>query len=304
MITHVVDTDGLNLRSSPGKASDNGMHVLARGHGVTFLALAELPGWWKVATRVNGGPVEGFVAAAHLRKVDPGVPPPATADLPAALLERDGRPVTRNARQWPFVLNEPGMPRRLPGSTDPAADITAILEWLDVERQDHVRWRPEPGGKTFCNVYAHDVCHLAGAYLPRVWWTKPALRDLAAGRPVKASLGPSTATVTEVTANTLRGWLAETGPRFGWRETGSLDEAQAAANAGRIVVRCGQTRSGSPGHITIIVPETPQHQARRDGAGTVTVPLQSQAGRDNRRYLTEAWWTGPTWLAVGTWIGP
>jgi hypothetical protein len=78
----------------------------------------------------------------------------------------------------PFSLNEPGQPFRS-NSGAPSVlrgEIMKIIDWLNVEKQTHKRYQPGEG-KTFCNIYAHDFCHLAGVYLPRFGGHKEQLRN-------------------------------------------------------------------------------------------------------------------------------
>ncbi|WP_188559691.1 hypothetical protein [Hymenobacter glacieicola] len=174
--------------------------------------------------------------------------------------------------------------------------LTRILEFLDVEHS--VRYRPGKG-LTYCNIYAHDYCHLAGAYLPRVWWRPTALAQLLAGTPVSAQYGT---TVVELNANSLYNWLEECGSIFGWRRTFSTTELQAGANAGQVALICGQrTELNQPGHICAVVPELPRYPAARHGT-EVTIPLQSQAGARNFRYGGYAWWKGRQFARFGFWL--
>src|SRR5262249_40809643 len=147
-------------------------------------------------------------------------------------------------------------------------------------------------GMTFCNIYAHDYCCLAGVYLPRVWWTPDAIERLARGEVVEPRLG---ATIDEQRANDLFRWLRAFGPRFGWRQTGTPTTVQTEVNAGAVgVIVARRTIDGRSGHITLVVPEVGDHRARRSGGADVVAPLQSQAGATNFRYGTgtASWWTG------------
>lgn len=64
------------------------------------------------------------------------------------------------------------------------ADLARFVDWLAVDKGSHTRYQPW-AGLTFCNIYCHDYCHLAGVYLPRVWWTSPAIVALSQGQTVK-----------------------------------------------------------------------------------------------------------------------
>ena len=68
-------------------------------------------------------------------------------------------------------LDEPNPPGRQGTTPEELRDeLDAIVDYLAVDKPSHVRYQPHDG-LTFCNIYAHDYCHLAGVYLPRVWWT-------------------------------------------------------------------------------------------------------------------------------------
>jgi hypothetical protein len=198
-----------------------------------------------------------------------------------------------------YPLNEPNMPRRGPGGVgdERVTTLHAILDFLDVERS--ARYRPSPA-RTYCNVYAHDYCHLAGVYLPRVWWTADALPDLIEGRTRVVHYGQ---TVTELNANALYDWLGEWGPAFGWAGVSELTGLQDAANEGEVAVVCAKARPpGRSGHITCVIPERATETASRRGT-VVVAALQSQAGRHNYRRFTDAWWEtrAGDFEAVGFW---
>lgn len=54
----------------------------------------------------------------------------------------------------------------------------------------------------------------------------------------------------------------------------------------------------------MVVPETQDQQARRDAAGEVTKPLQSQAGTSNFHYGTGKpdWWRGEEFAESAFWL--
>ena len=171
---------------------------------------------------------------------------------------------------------------------------------LDSENVGHLRYRPT--GPTYCNIYAYDFCTLAGVYLPRVWWTSRAIERLRAGEKVEPAY---LATVDEMRANALYRWLSDYGADYGWRQTGTLSKLQDVANAGGIGIICARnTVEGRSGHIVMVVPETDTHRAGRDASGSVTAPLQSQAGRRNFKYGVSRpnWWLGDDFAASGFWV--
>ena len=127
------------------------------------------------------------------------------------------------------------------------SELATIIDYLAVDNVAHLRYQPRDGA-TFCNIYAHDFCHLAGVYLPRVWWTPDAVERLTRGEPVEPRLG---STIDEQRANDLFRWLRAFGPRFGWRQAGSLTELQTEANVGAvgvIVARRKDRRKVRPHH--------------------------------------------------------
>jgi hypothetical protein len=108
-----------------------------------------------------------------------------------------------------FSVNEPGEPLRTGGNAQAlAASLGKIVAFLAPDDATHVRYQPTVDA-TFCNIYAHDYCHLAGVYLPRVWWMQSALAKLAAGGTVTPDLG---VTIGEMTANALVPWFKQFGP--------------------------------------------------------------------------------------------
>lgn len=99
------------------------------------------------------------------------------------------------------------------------AQIADFLRYLNV--QISPRYLPVPG-TTYCNIYDHDYAHLAGAYVPRVWWMRKALMMIAQGLPLahntRAPLNPAPAPLlpsllmgSTQTVPTRRGGLASSG---------------------------------------------------------------------------------------------
>ncbi|MCB1037155.1 MAG: hypothetical protein KDD47_25225 [Acidobacteria bacterium] len=192
--THRVASTALNLRSEPQVRPGNRLAVLPFHQAVE--KVAELDGsWWQVKVELHGAEGEGFVAFRFLEAL-PAAPLPEEGEAPLVapgilppVHLRENRPeITRgDTHGRAFPLGEPGRPGR--GSADPgtrAAELSAILDWLDVENSP--RYQPT-SSSTYCNIYAHDVCYLAGVYLPRVWWTGGALLRLQAGEDVPVRYG-------------------------------------------------------------------------------------------------------------------
>lgn len=298
-----VDATSLNLRSEPRVRAANRLAVLPEGHPVVRLAEGGDPAWWRIATELDGATFEGWVARRYLR---PLAGAPSAADGPSRALAIpvvhlvDGHPEARRCSRVAraFPLGEPGAPGRdLASSATRTAALDAIVEWLDVARSR--RYQPE-GLATFCNVYAHDYAHLAGVYLPRVWWTEDALLRIACGETVHALYGRS---LREMTANDLLHWLGQHGGRYGWRRLPTPAAAQEAANDGEVVVVCAERRGSGSGHVAAVVPET-RGAAVRSVEGEVLRPLQSQAGAVNfaRGTGARAWWAdGDRFRDAGFW---
>ncbi len=296
-----VAADGLNLRSAPSAAtSATRIAVLPRGAGVRRVSPADDPAWWLVSTVLAGTPVEGYVAHRYLEPADAFVPPPAHASVRAVHLREDRPDVTRDSigSAYAYPLGEPGRPRRTKNASpaERARELGEIVRWLDVERRHRYR---RVGNTTYCNIYATDYAYLAGAYLPRVWWTGGALARLARGESVEVRYD---VTVREMTANMLHAWLVDFGPQFGWRRTVDADALQRAVNDGAVGIVCAQRRDlERPGHIAAVVPETGDRRATRSG-GRVTIPLQSQAGTSNHGYCCTRWWTNAKFRDFGFWM--
>lgn len=294
----------LNLRSAPVVEPRTVLARLRQGQQVRQLSPATAPpaGWLRVQADLQGTAVEGFVKAAYLQKVTAPVLPPPPAVLPnipeAGLCSPE--PVRRNqSGDGPRVydLTEPNQPGR-PGPTpiDRSQQLGVIIAYLGV---GHSARYAAGAGKTYCNIYAHDYAHLAGAYLPRVWWTRKALVALASGQAVAPAYGT---TVQELNANSLYHWLEEFGPDFGWRRSVELTQVQNAANAGQVCIVSGQRKDlNAPGHICAVVPENARYPAKRQKE-QVTVPLMSQAGVRNFEYGGRVWWTDAKFGRFGFWI--
>jgi predicted chitinase len=292
--THRVSATRLNLRSRPVVSAATRLATLAEGAEVVVLGEADTEGWVRVRARLGNSVTEGVVGASFLSALRPSrpipvLPPAPTAErIRAAHLRKDHPRATRKhdgARA--FALNEAAAPRRV-GAGSPKA-LLDIVGYLDSERVAHQRYKPKRS-TTFCNIYAHDYCTLAGVYLPRVWWTDRALTALRARQPVREQHGQ---TVRELSANSLLDWFEDFGPLFGWKRETCLDVVQAAANQGSVCVIVAQQHDRNrSGHITAVVPEHASHAAKRDGNGRVQRPLESQAGTHNHRFVTQrtAWW--------------
>jgi hypothetical protein len=151
------------------------------------------------------------------------------------------------------------------------------------------------GGKTFCNIYAHDFAAAMGGYLPTVWWASDALaakavKDHAAASPV-LGLGDSGLVVgsdgkqvkgggvnlKEQTANDLYTWLSTWGQSFGWESIGAdMQKAQETANQGHLVI-ISSYREDPAGHVAIVLPERDALPGDLAGKAGVAAPKDAVA---------------------------
>ncbi|MCW4463870.1 SH3 domain-containing protein [Sphingomonas sp. BT-65] len=276
-----VTAHGLFLRKEPRKEPGNERGVLPEGCEVEVLDRSG--SWCRVRGKLDGVAFEGWASAQYLAPAsDVSF---ATASKLAPVHWREHNPnSTRNSPASASPIGEPGMPRNTQPS---AAQLNKVIAWLAVEQSR--RYQPG-GGRTYCNIYAHDVAYAADVYLPRVWWTDKAIAELKAGRQVAAQYD---VTIREMNANAIHNWLIDYGAHFGWKRTFSLTDLQECAKRGGIATICARRKDlARSGHIVIIAPETADVKARRDANGRVTMPVQSQAGSVNfeRRVPASAWW--------------
>jgi hypothetical protein len=312
-----VDTlqSTLRVRSEPKISSPNPtsnvIGELPDGQLVRSVTGTAVKGFLEVETSLSGAHFRGFSSLKYLKPVAgpaeiPVVVPaeaPPTSGIVAVYMPRKAGTITKRTDiAGSHSLNEAGQPGRN-GSTPETlrAELADIIAWVAVDKVSNKRYQPRPGA-TFCNIYAHDYCYLAGVYLPRVWWTPKAIEALAQGKAVVPRYGD---TIDEQRANGLFRWLSDFGPRFGWRQTGTPSKLQLEVNQGAVGLISAQRKvDGLPGHIAIVVPETDDKRARRDSSGEVAAPLQSQAGAVNFRYgtSTAGWWKGEKFAQSAFWL--
>jgi hypothetical protein len=310
-----VDTrvSTLLLRSEPRKSTPSRKNVVGElpdGHPVRAVTGTAIGDYLGVETSLNGALLRGYAATRYLVRAPtldeiPVEVPLARPTIPAVLMPVRGNAVTRRTDlAGAHSLNEPRQPGRTGTDVDTLRrELAAIIDWLDVANPRHLRYAPRRN-QTFCNIYAHDYCHLASVYLPRVWWEAPALLAMQRGEGVEPRIG---STIREMRANDLFHWLANFGLQYGWRQTGSLTKLQVAANQGGVgLIVARRKNDDRSGHIVLVVPETdaPTQRARRNADGEVTRPLQSQAGVENFAYGTPArdWWNGDQFAEFAWWI--
>ncbi|MGE5155076.1 MAG: SH3 domain-containing protein, partial [Bdellovibrio bacteriovorus] len=310
--THRVSAASLNLRSGPKVNSANRVAVLAQDTRIERLGEAEVEGWVAVRVMLNGVLREGFVAAKYLSPLPRGAEsfalgtrPLDLVTLPPAELSAGKREVTRvqdGGRAYP--LEESGQPK-ITGSTPEtrARQLLAIIAWLDCENPEHRRYRAK-GGATYATTYACDYCHLAGVYLPQVWWTADALARIVQEEQVDVAFGR---TVRELSTNALHDWLLDHGAAFGWRREIEPIDLQAAANGGEVCLIIAKSKDLSrPGHLSVVPPEHEGCQARRQRDGDVTRPVESWCATKNVRCATArtAWWLSERYQGFGFWTHP
>lgn len=311
MLKYKVTANELRLRSTPNSQTHrNIIAVLSNGQLVEKIADSG-PDWWEVRTLLSGGSsATGFVVSRYLEAITPEAnPAPVPTSTPASILENFVTPVhlqenkanvTRKVttgRAYP--LGEPNRPSRDGSSVAAAsASIHQIINWINVEQS--ARYAPT-SSSTYCNIYAHDYCYLNGVFLPRVWWTSKALIELNHRNRVPIQYGQ---TVNELNANNLLRWLLEWGDDFGWRRVFDLNELQAEANLGKVcIISARNVNENSSGHICAVVPENDLNKAVRNADGSVRIPLQSQAGRTNKKYFNNSlWWLTRTFADFGYFV--
>lgn len=304
----------LRLRSEPRISIPPQANVvghLPEGQQVRAISGAKVSGFIEVETSLSGALLRGFASAKFLQPVEgpvdiPSIPhstaPSTTGIVPVIMPRKTGSVTRRRDLANAHSLNESGQPGRTGTTPDQLrSDLASIVEWLAVDDEKNLRYQPHDG-LTFCNIYAHDYCHLAGAYLPRVWWSSVALLRLASGETVQPLIGN---TIFELRANDLFRWLRDFGETFGWRQTGTLSKLQTEVNLGAIgLIVARRKEDGRSGHIVIVVPETDILMARRNTSGEVIAPLQSQAGARNFRRGTGKldWWKGEQFAESAFWL--
>ncbi|HYI13493.1 MAG TPA: hypothetical protein VEK57_30900 [Thermoanaerobaculia bacterium] len=313
---NVVET-ALNVRRTAevpaANPKSNVIASLPDGHPVRAVTGKSTKGFLEIETSLNGAHIRGFVSPKFLEPATvteivveaPAPLPPSSAVTAVYMPRKQPNSVTRRTSPATALsLNEKNQPGRSGETAEKRrAELAAIVEWLAVDNAAHKRYQPH-SGLTFCNIYAHDFCHLAGCYLPRVWWTQGAIEALTQGKNVEPLLDK---TIEEQRANALFRWLRDFGLRFGWRQTGTLTKLQTEVNQGAVgLIVARRKEEGPPGHIVAVVPETNERRARRNTAGEVLAPLQSQAGSKgtNFRYGTGKldWWKDARFAEFAFWI--
>lgn len=162
--------------------------------------------------------------------------------------------------------------------------ILEAINFLDVENSKRYARNKY---STFCNIYAYDYATVLGAYLPRVFWTKEAIKNgLECSKPKYGD------NVYELSANSLYRWFGEYSKEFNWTEV-TMEEAQELANSGSVVIGvAGNKVEGLSGHIVAVIPENGKNKAKRNKDKKIISPLMSQAGAHNKKQFSSVWWKG------------
>ena len=310
--THRVAAAALNLRSKPDTRPSSRIASLPQDTRVEQLGEAAAPGWVSVRTMLNGVLREGLVSARYLAPLPQGGAAFAIATevlidiaLPPARMTAGGPEITRlrdGGRLYP--LGEAGRPGV--SASNPAAQVEqllAIVAWLDCENPGHLRYQAKAGAN-HASTYVGDYCDLAGVYLPRVWWTGPALARIAQEQRVELAYDR---TVRELSTNGLFDWLSDHGTDFGWHREVDLIMLQEAANAGEVCLIVAKSRDlDRAGHIVAVVPEHAGCRARRDKDGDVLRPAESHCAARNVRCATArtAWWLSAKYRDHAFWRHP
>ncbi len=304
----------LRIRSEPKVSSPPGKNVIAQlpdGHPVRAVTDSGTKKFREIETSLAGAHIRGFASTdflvpapgvSEIPIVQPASAPPASGIVEVFMPRPPGLITKRTAPADAHSLNEPDMPARKGTTPDELrASLGEVIDYLATDKKANKRYQPR-SGLTFCNIYAHDYCFLAGVYLPRVWWTPGAIERLTRGETLQPLIGD---TITEMRANDLFRWLRDFGPRFGWRQTGTPTKLQQEADQGAIgLIVARRKEDGKSGHIVAVVAETETDRAVRNAAGDVTKPLQSQAGAVNFRRGTGSlnWWKGDQFAESAFWL--
>ncbi len=298
--------DYLNVRETPTSSSN--LNIVARilqGDIVeSNPSSLDSTRWMRIKKDIDGTEMVGFVAKRFLKKISGNSSSRRTAKTLSAVHMTEGKShVDRsNPNGRAFPLGEPNLPKY--DTTSVAKRIESfhkIVDWLDVEKSK--RFRPTTKS-TFCNIYAYDLVYLIGAYIPRVWWTAASVNSLLKNKEIEIIYSQ---TIQEMRANQLHLWFEEFGNLFGWTRKFDIDEVQEDANKGKVcVITAKQMIDVRSGHIVLVAPENDQHKATRNEDGKVVFPLQTQAGRTNRKYFTDVnnskWWTNRDYQDFGFWV--
>jgi hypothetical protein len=306
-MSNYITTAALNLRSQPQKVTGNVLGVMPIDTVVEEVNPNLESGFRLVKTILSNNPVQGYASQKFLQpttlQLSSGIQP---LPIPMANLSPGNKIVGLNDTTRIYPLNIPqaetfknnGL-NRVTDAEQRRQRIKDVINFLNVENSQ--RYAPN-STSTYCNIYAYDISYCLGTYLPRVWWTSDAIVEMQNGTQVPVQYDK---TVTEFTANRIADWFEKFGSLFGWQRLFDLTAFQNEVNNGQLGILVAQrVNMNNPGHIVAVVPETEAFKAKRNNAGTVAVPLQSQAGRINKKYTAgNLWWEDKTrFKKFGFWL--
>jgi hypothetical protein len=284
-------TDWLNIRTTPVIATGNKLGILPPGTVIKSNGNFLSAGWLKIQTNIGGTLLDGYASSKYLKAAEKPQDETDTIinELPPIHLNPNGRIIKRDGvygREYP--LNEPGLLTfdltKLTTIAERVSGIHKVINWLDVEMS--ARYSPN-ATSTFCNIYAYDVAYCLTCYLPHVWWNSSAVVKLREGEELKPVYAKN---ISELNANATTDWFEKHSQLFNWQRHFNMAELQEVVNCGTLgIIVAQRINLNSPGHIVAVVPESKDLSAARNAIGIIA-PLQSQAGRRNRKYFASNWW--------------
>lgn len=303
-MSNFITTASLNLRMKPQIASGNVLSVMPPDTVVEEINVTVEANFRHIKTILSNELVKGFASQKYLQPTALALPEvEPSLQVPAVHYPLGDRIISRNGTGRVFPLNENGLIKidlkNIVAAEERKRGVHDVISYLDVE---HSRRYAPDSKNTFCNIYAYDVAYCLGAYLPRVWWTSDAIVKWQQGANVPIQYDK---TVAELTANRIADWFEKFGAVFSWQRLFDLTTFQDETNKGQLGILVGQRiNMNNPGHIVAVVPETAMRVARRSNNNVVLAPLQSQAGRNNRKYsAANIWWEDKTrFKKFGFWI--
>src|SRR3990167_956685 len=164
-------------------------------------------------------------------------------------------PVSRNqVTTKMYALSEEDMPK----GTGLPQDLLEIVRYLDPENSPRYE-----KSKVMCHLFAYDFCYLAGAYLPRVWYS-----DV---------INPNPEKVFPMDSRGLFNWLANFGGEFGWKLVADLQQAQELADVGHVVTIVALSKNiNHAGQMTMVIPHSKEFCLKE---GLKRTPCQATSGK-------------------------
>lgn len=176
-------------------------------------------------------------------------------------------PVTRSQTTTRcYTLSEEGMPK----GDGLATSLLDIVKYLDPKNS------PRYGRSAhFTHLFAADVCYLAGAYLPILWYQNT-------DKPEGVKIQMNSLAIWE--------WYKDFGFVFGWHEVPDFKIAQEYADIGHIVTIIALPKSISGrGQMSIILPSIHKYELCKNSFSK-DAPPQSRGGHE---FLQTKWYKGP-----------